>query len=117
MTKEPLKSEIRHSPPQLTRLVSTPLDTAGGAPGTMKDSTFASQVPATSLNIACSGPGLGSGGICGGPAGAAGLSCARARPAKPARPTTAGQAKTNVSSLVTSELPLVDVPTLSAGNV
>src|ERR1700704_550311 len=68
MTKEPLKSEIRHRPPQKTRAVSTPLDTAGGAPGTMKDSPFASQVPAPSLKSACSGPGLGSGGICGAPA-------------------------------------------------
>src|SRR5882724_5988588 len=110
MTNEPLKYEIRHRPPQATRLVSVPLDTAGGAPGTMKDSTFASQVPATSLNIACSGPGLGSGGICGAPAGAAGLSCARARPA---RPKATLQATANVSSLFTSDLLVVDLPILS----
>ena len=63
MTKEPLKSVMLHRPLQPTRLVSTPLDTDGGAPGTMKDSTFASHVPATSLKIACSGPGLGMGGM------------------------------------------------------
>src|SRR5713226_7815089 len=97
MANEPLKSEIRHRPPQPTRLVSVPLETAGGAPGTMKDSTFASQVPATSLNIACSGPGLGSGGIC----GEAGLSCAVAR-VTTARTTV--QATMNVGSFLTPNL-------------
>src|SRR5207245_9383945 len=102
MVNEPLKSVIRHRPPQPTREVSTPLDTAGGAPGTMKDSTVASQVPASSLKIACSGPGLGSGGIpCGAAAGVEGLSCAvtRAR-----RPRTSVQATASVASFFTADL-------------
>src|SRR5207237_760923 len=90
-----------HRPRQPTRLVSTPLETDGGAPGAMKDSTFASQVPAASLKIACSGPGLGSGGIPCGAAAAPGLSCALARPA---RPRTTVQATTNVPSVFTPDL-------------
>ena len=43
--------------------VSVPFDTDGGAPGAMNISTVASQVPTSFLSIACSGPGVGMGGI------------------------------------------------------
>src|SRR5262249_15610791 len=98
MENEPLNSVIRQRPPQPRREVSTPVDTEGGAPGALNDSTFASQVPAPSLRTACSGRGLGSGGIpCGAPP-EEGLSCAAARPA---RPRTTAPATTNVPSFFT----------------
>src|SRR6185369_8913962 len=59
----PLKSVIRQSPPQPMTLVSTPLEVMGGAPGAMNISTVASQAPSSCLRMACSGPGLGMGGM------------------------------------------------------
>src|SRR5918995_2310792 len=66
----PLKSVMRHRPPQPRTLVSTPVDFIGGAPGAMVISTTASHVPASFLNSSCSGPGFGTGGICCAPADA-----------------------------------------------
>src|ERR1044071_3870411 len=60
--KSPLKSVRRQRPPQARTLVSTAFDVMGGAPGAMKASTVASQVPASCLKSSCSGPGLGIGG-------------------------------------------------------
>jgi hypothetical protein len=59
----PLKSVMRQRPPQPTVLVSVPFEVMGGAPGATKISITASQVPSSSLKRACSGPGLGIGGI------------------------------------------------------
>src|SRR5262245_58779831 len=97
---EPLKSVMRHRPPQPMRLVSVPVDVTGGAPGAIHDSTLASQTPSDILRMACSGPGLGRGGM---PAGApaAGLSCARARPATP---STSVQTARYVPSFFTHDL-------------
>src|SRR5688572_467900 len=58
-----LKCVTRQSPPHETSFVSTPEET-DGSPGPIQASTLASQVPATSLKIACSGPGLTGGGPC-----------------------------------------------------
>src|SRR6266851_3800428 len=69
-----LKSETSQKSPTIVP-ISVPFERTGGWPGAMKDSTVASQAPAWSLRMACSGPGLGKAGA----AGAAGLgffSCA-----------------------------------------
>jgi hypothetical protein len=58
----PLKSVIKHSPPQPTIATSVPFDVITGAPGGDISMT-ASQVPSSIFRSSCSGPGLGIGGI------------------------------------------------------
>src|SRR5262245_25000165 len=62
----PLKSVIRHRPPQPIVFTSTPFDVVGLPPGSAAIAISASQVPTSIFRIACSGPGLGAGGGGGG---------------------------------------------------
>src|SRR4051794_40377315 len=57
----PWTSWTRHRPPPIRVFVSTALETCGLPPGSIRDSTVASQTPASFLRTPCSGPGLGSG--------------------------------------------------------
>src|SRR5687767_2773585 len=59
----PLKSVTRQRPLQPMELTSTPFDGGDGGPPGIIISMEASQVPTSSLRTACSGPGVGVGGI------------------------------------------------------